>query len=252
LHQVSTNERDVATEIYNFRYKHIFSRYFAGELLIGFSSFHQIYTGALSSANNNQNETYLLRSGFDWALTDMISLNQGFEIRANYIIYDFVPNPLETPSRIFRRASSETGFSIKVTDRLALMPAYIYRYEDYGKLIWGDNVWQEATGWDRRYHNLDLRLSYQPFAKIRIEPEYSWESKKEYNHVLGKMNDVFEEQIIREQRLEDLKQIAAVSLIWDFSPNEYLTAAYSRRKWEIAGQPDDITEFVNVSVRYQF
>jgi hypothetical protein len=253
LYEISTAERDLKTQIYNFRYKHAFNRYFTGEARIGYNNFHQIYTSGLNSANNSQNKTYLLRSTFDWLLIPGFNISQSFEIRANYIIYDYVPNPIETPSRIFRRGSSETGFKLRLTDRFALMPVYIYRYEDYGKLIWGDNYWKQATGWDRRYHNLGLKVSYCPSRKICLKPEYSWESKKEYNHVLKQSEqELGSERVMRDKRLDDLKQIAAVSIVWNFSPAEYLTVSYSRRKWEVMEEESDVTEFVNVSVRYIF
>ncbi|MCD6163425.1 MAG: hypothetical protein J7K40_13575 [candidate division Zixibacteria bacterium] len=252
LNQSSIFERDLKTQIYNFRCKHTFNRYFSGEARVGYSNFYQIYTSGLNSANNNQNETYLLRSTFDWSLASYFNIVQSFEIRANYIIFDYIPNPLETPSRIFRRGASETGFRLSLSDRFVVSPTYIYRYEDYGKLIWEESNWQQATGWDRNYHNLNIKISYCPFSKICIEPEYSWESKKEYNHKLGSEIIFDNKQIVREIKLDDFKQIAAVNITWQFSPNEYLTAGYSRRKWEYLGQETDITEFVNVSVRYTF
>lgn len=253
LNQSSIFERDLKTQIYNFNYKHIFNRYFTGKIRVGYSNFYQIYTSGLNSANNNQNETYLLRSTFDWFLTSYFGINQSFEIRANYIIFDYIPNPLETPSRIFRRGASETGFRFSLTDRFTVSPTYIYRYEDYGKLIWEESNWQQATGWDRRYHNFNIKINYCPSNKICIEPEYSWESKKEYNHKLSSDEQILDnEQIAREIKLDDFKQIAAVNITWKFSSNEYLTAGYSRRKWEFLGQETDITEFINVSVRYTF
>jgi hypothetical protein len=253
LYKVSAGERDLKTQIYNFRYRHIFSRYFNGEIRAGYNNFHQIYTNALSSANNSQNETYLLRSTSDWQVTPAISVQQSFEIRANYIIYDYVPNPIETPSRIFRRGSSETLFGFKISDRFSLKPGYTYRYEDYGKLIWEEENWQMATGWDRRYHNISFKASYYPFRKICIEPECSWESKKEYNHVLEKAEGNIEnEMVARELRLDDFKTIAALTLTWNFSESEYLIAGYSRRKWEIGGEEYDVSNFVNISVRYTF
>ena len=253
LHKRSAYDRDLKTRIHNIRHKHLFSRYFNGEVRFGYSNFNQIYISELNSANNNQNETYFLRSTFNWMLTSGISLSQSFEIRANYIIHEYIPSQIDTPDRIFRRGSSELELKVKLSDRFTVMPGYIYRYEDYGKLIWEENNWQQATGWDRRYHNLNMKVSYYPWRNVSIEPEYSWESKKEYNHELGDIDNIFEDvQIIRELRLDDLKQIAACSINWNFSAAEYLSVSYSRRKWETVGRETDITEFVNVSVRYLF
>ncbi len=253
LHGGSIYDRDLKTQIGNIRYKHLFNKYFTGEVVFGYSSFYQIYTSRYNSANNNQNETYILRSTFNWDLTSGIEINQSYEIRANYIIYDYVPNPIETPSRIFRRGSSETGLNLRLSDKFSLMPGYTYRYEDYGKLIWDENNWQQATGWDRRYHSLSVKISYYPFRNFGIEPECSWESKKEYDHKLDDSGPTFERgNIVREERLDELKKIAAINITWNFSQSERLNLSYSRRKWENMGKVIDISEFVSASVRYTF
>jgi hypothetical protein len=132
------------------------------------------------------------------------------------------------------------------------MPAYIYRYEDYGKLIYEQENWQMATGWDRRIHSLDLKIGYFPMGNFYVEPEYSWEFKREYNHiaVIDQVNGV--DIIERELRLRDLKQIAGINVIWSFSQSESLRISYSRREWDVKDRDRDISEFINVSVRYQF
>jgi hypothetical protein len=252
LNASSFNERDLMTQIYNLRYTHEFNAYFKGELITGYSNFHQIYTSSINSANNNQNKTYLIQTDFAWDSGSRIKIDQIFAIQANYIIYDFVPNQSTTPSRIFRRGSSETRFGIKVTDRFTMMPGYLYRYEDYGKLIYEEDNWQMATGWDRRYHNLNLKIGCYPFADFYIEPEYSWELKREYNHIAENSELDQVDIILREQRLRDLKQTAGVKVVWRFSDGESLSINYSRREWDIDDRDKDITEFINVSVRYVF
>ena len=110
-----------------------------------------------------------------------------------------------------------------------------------------------ATGWDRRYHNYSLKFGYRPFPSLRVEPEYAWELKKEYNHVLEPSSIPEQEDlIVREQRLYDTKQIVGVSVVWELGDNQYLDFDYSRREWDIRGRNRDISEFVNVSVRYIF
>ena len=253
LHGNSISDRDLETQIYNFRYLHVFNPEFSGELKIGYSNFHQIYTRSINSASNNQNETYLLGTVFSWRLAPRLVSNQEFGIQANYIIYDYVPKPIDTPSRIFRRGYSRTAVEWQITDRFMIAPAYVYRYEDYGKLIWSEDNWQQATGWDRRYHSLDLKLGYKPFKDIYIEQEYSRELKKEYNHVIADVSMPVEgNEIVREERLHDYKNIAGVVLTWYFSQTEFLQLNYSRREWAVRGRDTDITEFINVSVRYKF
>lgn len=253
LHGSTQRDRDVRTRIFNFRLKRLFSRYFNSEIRFAFSSFHQIYISGLNSASNNRNDTYLIQSLFGYEPFEKVAVNQIFSIQANYIVYDYDPNPLETPNRIFRRASTETKFMFRVSDRLDLMPGYTYRYEDYGKLIYSDDNWQMATGWDRRYHSLNIELAYRPLDDFLIEPAYTYELKKEYNHVLqGTSSPLEEDRIIREERLYDTKEIAAIRVTWNLGKNEYLDFHYSRRNWDVRDRDEDISEFVNVSVRYIF
>ncbi len=253
LHGEKQNDRDVKTQIYNGRIKRIFSDYFNSEIRGAYSSFHQKYISGLNSASNNRNDTYLLQASMEYRPYSRLGINQVFTIQANYIIYDYDPNPLETNNRIFRRASTETKLTIALSENLDFMPSYAYRYEDYGKLIYDDDNWQMATGWDRRYHYAHLKIDYRPIQELQLEPEYGWELKREYNHVLEQADSLIEEDyIVREQRLHDTKNIIALRVVWQMSPNEYIDFKYSRREWEVKDRDKDITEFFNVSVRYMF
>ena len=253
LHSSTQNDRDILTKIFNGRFKRVFSDYFNGEIRGAYSSFHQIYISGLNSATNNRNDTYLLQASFNYVPHRRIGINQTIGIQANYIIYDYDPNPIETPNRIFRRASSETKLNLRVSDKFEFIPGYTYRYEDYGKLIYDEDNWQMATGWDRRFHNYNFKVIYRLFGDLRIEPEYAFELKKEYNHVFEPGDSVLQEaSITREERLYDTKQIAALRIIWSLGTNEYLDFRYSRREWDVRDRDKDITEFINISVRYMF
>lgn len=253
LHGRTTNDRDLKTEIFDIRYKHIFNQYFSGELRGGYNNFHQIYTRSTNSANNSQNETYLLSSTFFWAPGSGISISQGFEIQANYISYDYDRQAINTRNRIFRRGSSLTQLKLKLTDRFTIMLGYIYRYEDYGKLFWVEGNWQQATGWDRRYDRIDLKANYRLFSTFYIEPEYVWESKKEYDHAFIKDDQhPITDDIIRQEKTRDLKQTTAITVTWNFNRTEFISASYNRRFWKIRGRDEDVDELINVSVRYLF
>jgi hypothetical protein len=246
LHGPATNERDLRTQIYNGRFKHIFNRYFWGELKSVYSNFHQIYIRSVNSASNNQNETYLLSSIFGWKPFPQLNLNQIFEIQANYISFDYDRQTINTRNRIFRRGSTTTRLEWRMSQSFTFSPGYMYRYEDYGKLVWAENNWQQATGWDRRYHRLDLKVGYRVLAKLYFEPTYIWELREEYDH------SYFEGEITRKQKNRDLKQTSGLTFTWNFNESEYITVAYSRRDWDATDHLKDKSEFINVSVRYIF
>jgi hypothetical protein len=182
-----------------------------------------------------------------------LNISQGFEIQANYISYDYDRQTINTRNRIFRRGSSLTNLKLKLTDRLTIIPGYIYRYEDYGKLFWVEDNWQQATGWDRRYNRIELKANYYVFSNFYVEPEYIWELKKEYGHAF-----ITDDQqsgtggIVRQEKTRDLKQTSAITITWNFNPSEFISASYNRRIWKISGRDRDVDEFVNVSVRYLF
>jgi len=253
LHTTSQNERDVRSEVFNVKLKHRFSPILSGEIRGAYSSFYQIYISSLSSANNCENETYLVKSSLSWIAYPWMTVEQAFTIQANYIMYDYIESVTNTPNRIFRRALTETKIALKVSDRFTLVPGYTYRYEDYGKLIYEEDNWQMATGWDRRYHNWTIKFGYKLSPQFSIEPEYSYELKKEYNHVVESSDSTStEDEIVREERLYDTKQTIGLKIVWELGQNEYLNFSYSRREWDIRGSSKDISEFFSVSVRYLF
>jgi hypothetical protein len=246
-------ERDLRTEIFNSRYKHIFNRFFWGELKGVFSNFHQIYISSVYSASNNRNETYLLGSTFGWLLANDLNLTQVFEIQANYIAYDYDRQTVNTRNRIFRRESMATKIEWRLNHRLTLTPAYMYRYEDYGKLFWVENNWQQATGWDRRYHRIDMKIGYRIFGKLYFEPTYAWELKREFDHsYVGTDSTAAKGKIVRQLKSRDLRQTTALAINWGFNDAEFISASYNRRIWKVTGRKKDINEFINVSVRYIF
>ncbi len=251
LHGPTINERDQRTTIMNIRFKRVFNRHFWGELRTGYSLFHQLYINSISSANNNRNETYLLGSRFGWNVCRPVRLIEDFEIQTNYISYDYDRLTINTRNRIFRRASWNTGVEIRFSPSLIIKPGYLYRYEDYGKLFWNENNWQQATGWDRRYHRIEAKMEYIPVPWLKIEPQYIWESKNDYNYVFAP-SDSGPGNVLRQFAGRDLKQTAALAAVWKIDAEQDLTVSYNRRVWTAPGRNRDIGDFLNVAVRYIF
>ncbi len=246
LHGPVVNERDMQTQIYTGRYKHVFNRYFWGELKGIFSNFHQIYIRSVNSASNNQNETYLVNSTFGWKIFNNLNLNQYYEIQANYITYDYDRQTINTRNQIFRRGTSNTKLEWRLSPTFTFMPGYMYRYEDYGKLYWNENNWQQATGWDRRYHRIELKVDYKFMKAFYFEPTHIWELRKEYNH------SFIDGSVIRQRKNRDLKMTTGLTLTWSFEKSGNITLNYSRRDWQSSNIANNLSEFINVSVRYLF
>jgi hypothetical protein len=246
LHDPAADERDMQTQIYTGRFKHVFNQYLWGELKGIFSDFHQIYIRSVNSASNNQNQTYLVNSTFGWDLFDAFSLIQSWEIQANYITYDYDRQTINTRNQIFRRSSSNTKLTWRISPAFTFISGYMYRYEDYGKLYWNENNWQQATGWDRRYHRIELKADYKLMKIFYFEPTHIWELRKEYNH------SFVDNRVIRQRKNRDLKMTTGLGFTWNLADSGYITLSYNRRDWESSNIADNISEFINISVRYLF
>lgn len=246
LHGPAANERDMQTQIYTGRYRHIFNRYFWGEIKGVFSNFHQIYIRSVNSASNNQNKTYLVNSTFGWKIFDNLDLNQSYEIQANYISYDFDRQTINTRNQIFRRGTSNSRLEWRLCRNFTFIPGYMYRYEDYGKLYWKENNWQQATGWDRRYHRIELKADYRFLRVFYLEPNHIWELRKEYNH------SYVDGSVVRQRKNRDLKMTTGLTLTWNLANSGNITISYNRRDWQSSNVANSISEFINVSVRYLF
>lgn len=246
LHGPVANERDMQTQIYTGRYKHVFNRYFWGEVKGVFSNFHQIYIRSVNSASNNQNETYLVNSTFGWKIFNNLNLNQYYEIQANYITYDYDRQTINTRNQIFRRGTSSTKLEWRLSPAFTFAPGYMYRYEDYGKLYWNENNWQQATGWDRRYHRIELKADYKFVKAFHFEPTHIWELRKEYNH------SFIDGSVIRQRKNRDLKMTTGLTLTWSFEKSGNITLNYGRRDWQSSNIANSLSEFINISVRYLF
>jgi hypothetical protein len=245
-------DRDQKTFLFNGRYSHIFNPLFTAGLTGGVNSFHQIYVSGIQSANNNQNNTYILSPFANWKLFDPLTLLQSFEIQANYITFDFDRSSKSpTRNRIFRRATSRTDFRVVISDRLAWEQSYLYRYEDYGQLFWNDG-WQQALSWDRRRNGLESRLIYSPDQILKVTPFFSWEKTNSYNH---DVKSGLAPETITELRYladEQVKMLFEVELVFNWNHVRRTRFDFSHRVRTFMQRPKEINDYATISMEYQF
>jgi hypothetical protein len=247
----SLDDRDQKSIVVNSRYGHRFSRYFSAGLSGGVSSFHQIYVTGARSANNNRNETYVLSPQFEWKPNNSYKLSQSFEIQANYITFDFDRLRIATKNRLFRRATSRTELRIEVSERLTLTQGYLYRYEDYGQLIWDDG-WQQAVSWDRKRNGLETRIAYMPVDQLEIEPYFFWEKTGDYHHAVE--TDTFGEMPaeIRFLRDEQVKMYFQFKTTFRWSQRRTFMADFSHRLRKFMDRPRETNDYIRISMEYMF
>lgn len=247
----SLDDRDQKSIVINSRYGHRFSRYFSAGLSGGVSSFHQVYVSGARSANNNRNETYILSPRVEWRPGENYSLTQSFDIQANYITFDFDRLRIATKNRLFRRATSRTELRISVSERLSLSQSYLYRYEDYGQLIWDDG-WQQAVSWDRKRNGLETSVAYSPAPQLEIEPYFFWEKTGDYNHEVKPDPSVETPDEIRSLSDEQVKMYFQLKVTFKWDQKRTLMADFSHRLRKFMDRPREKNDYIRISMEYLF
>jgi hypothetical protein len=244
-------DRDQKSIVFSSRFSHVFSKYFSAGITGGANSFHQIYVSGVQSANNSRNDTYIISHFARWILADRLTVTQTFEIQANYITFDFDRKQLATRNRIFRRATAQTDFKFTVTPKLAWQQAFVYRYEDYGQLLWNEG-WQQAVSWDRRKGGFETRFVYAPNKIIQFSPAFGWEKTNDYSHAVEL--DVVD-NLPREVRYvsdEQVKLSYGAELIFNWHPARRLRIDMSHRIREFAARPREINDYATLTLEYLF
>jgi hypothetical protein len=244
-------DRDQQTLLINGRYSHVFSRYFTLGIAGGANSFHQIYISGEWSANNGRNDTYILSPYARWQPVEWLRLGQTFDIQANYITYDFDRKVHETRNRIFRRASSQTEFKLNPSSGLTLQQTFLYRFEDYGQLIWNEG-WQQAVSWDRKKGGFETKLTYAPDRAFRFSPVFAWETTADYNYTVTLDSLDAEPQEIRYLADEQIKLLFGIELIFHWADARRLRFDISHRIREFKSHPREISDYVTLTLEYLF
>lgn len=248
----SQEDRDKSTALINGGYRHIFSDFFSAGVTGGVNNFHQVYISGARSANNGRNDTYIVTPLVFWRPYGWIEVNQEFDIQANYITFDFDRKKVATKNRIFRRASSRTSFNIRISGNLRLRQAYIYRYEDYGQLIWDDG-WQQAVSWDRRRNGLETELLYDIMGIAQFKPYFFWEKTGDYDHrTVNLVDPLAEPSVIRDLTEEQVKMIFRAEIVFQWSGSRRLMANIAHRLRKFNDRPREINNYMRVSMEYAF
>ncbi len=245
------DDRDQKTIMVNGGYSHVFSRYFSAGLTGGANSFHQIYVSGSKSANNGRNDTYILTPSLRWIPHGRIFITQSFDIQANYITFDFDRKAVATKNRIFRRATSRTEVKMVISERLTVTQGYLYRYEDYGQLIWDDG-WQQAVSWDRRRNGLETRISYAPINMIRISPYFFWEKTSDYNHTVDPGAGLSDPLELRYLQDEQVKMFFQFQMIFNWRDRQSIAVDFSHRLRKFMDRPKETNDYIRISMEYLF
>jgi hypothetical protein len=247
------NDRDVLTTLVWGEYLHVFNSYFNFRMEGGFRNFHQLYMSDRLSSNNNHNQTYLMSPTLSWTPNRKLNLSQGYSIQANYIYYDYEKARESDKNKLFRRASSASRIVYKYNRRLILSFDYIYRYEDYGQLIWREQ-WAQKTSWDRRTNHLTISMDYQPTSKVSFSPKYTYEKRKSWDHVgeevPGSDGKTGEEKRIPKDKFS--RNMISLSIKYSRNNDNYLYFSAAHRLQKGTHTRRETANYVTVSVARVF
>jgi hypothetical protein len=247
------NDRDVLTTLAWAEYLHVFNSYFDFKIEGGFRNFHQLYMSDRLSSNNNHNQTYLLSPALTWRPNRRLNLKQGYSIQANYIYYDYEKAKESEKNKLFRRASSASQIIYRHSRRLAFSFDYIYRYEDYGQLIWKDQ-WAQKASWDRRTNTFSLSMDYQPAKKVSFAPKYSYEKRRSWDHVAEELSGS-DGKASQEKRIPKdtfSRNMVSMSLRYFTDKDNYLYFSAAHRIQEGTQTRRETVDYVTVSVARVF
>jgi len=246
------NDRDILTILSWGEYLHTFNSYFNLRVEGGFRNFHQLYISNLLSSNNNHNQTYLLSPAVTWQPDSRLSFKQNYSIQANYIYYDY-EKASESKNKLFRRASSTSGVIYRYNQRVIFTLGYIYRYEDYGQLVW-KNQWVQKPSWDRRTNTINLSIDYQPLKRVSFSPMCTYEKIKSWDHVpdettLSEGKTVKEKRILKEKFYRNMISFSCKYLV---DKDNYLNFSVAHRLENGTQNKQETYDYATVSVARVF
>ncbi|MCK4404152.1 MAG: hypothetical protein KAW02_03590 [candidate division Zixibacteria bacterium] len=237
------NDRDILTLFARGEYLHVFSPIFSLRLEGGFRNFHQIYISNRLSANNNHNQTYLLSPTLIWRPHPNLYFKQNYNIQANYIYYDYEKSIESTKNRLFRRASSSTTINYRILPWMSFAFDYIYRYEDYGQLIWRDQ-WVQKPSWERRTHTFSLSMKYMPAKSWVFSPEYTYQKRKSWDH----FTDLVTLKKSRTLRDRFYRNMISFSCKYFIDDRNYISLTGARRVQKSTLSSKETSDYATVSV----
>jgi hypothetical protein len=175
-------DRDRSVSVASARMTHRFNDFLTGVVDGSYRGFHTIYISGRLSANNTVNNVYILNPTLVWQPLAGVTLQQSYQMFANYIYYEYEKSKLSGRNTLYRRANWNNKLTLTGSRNADFILEYSYRYEDFGPLAYSDQ-WQQQVSWDRRTHRPRLGVDYRPFAGVQFKPYAVFEIQRSYDHL---------------------------------------------------------------------
>ena len=238
------SDRDRTLEIISMHLAHRFTPYLKGALDGSYRGFHTIYVSGALSANNNQNNVFLLSPSLRWQPVRGVLLEQFYQMHANYIYYDFGKSSFAGRNTLYRRANLLNRLTLSGSATTDFEIEYSYRYEDFGPIRYTDQ-WQQQVSWDRRTHRPKIAVNYHPSRRFRFRPYAVYEIQCSYYHIFAEDNQLGG----REQTEEFVRKLVGFELQWELSAASYIDCRLERRLQEYQHQRNQDYDTFTISLK---
>jgi hypothetical protein len=237
-------DRDRSASVATFRLTHRFSDFLTGGLDGSYRGFHTVYISGSLSANNNVNNVYILNPTLIWKPFEPITLEQNYQMHANYVYYEYEKSDFSGRSTLYRRANLTNKLTIALSRRTDFIIEYGYRYEDFGRLVYSDQ-WQQQVSWDRRTHRPRLSVDYHPTSRFHFQPYAAYEVQTSYDHLFDPLNTLGR----RQQSEQFIRRLIGFDLQWTLSDHSAIDCKLQRRVQDYQHQRNQEYDLFTIAIR---
>ena len=119
---------------------------------------------------------------------------------------------------------------------------FLYRYEDYGQLLWEDE-WVEKVSWDRRTEKIKFGCDYHWGQSLIFSPSYFYEKRREWNHLW----DLSSQSEVRQLGNKLIRNVLSFCLNFNVSSSNFLEISGSTQ-FQKRYDKEERTNFLSISM----
>jgi hypothetical protein len=129
---------------------------------------HTVYLLGERSANNNRNRVLRLSSRATFRPAAALLTANGFEVLANYTVYDFEEETALVKSFSYRQFAWHDSTAVELTDRIGLDFLGSLKFYERGQLNWGEFTERTENAFTDRLLSLQARWSPVPGTTLAV------------------------------------------------------------------------------------
>ncbi len=139
------------------------------------------------------------------------------------------------------RAFSRLNYSL--SENLEGELSYLYRYEDFGQLLWKDE-WVRRPSWERKTQGFGISVRHKLFKSVIFSSGYNYEIRKDYSLLLdlptGNEKKVFTYKFYR--------NLLNFSLDYVTDQANFVRFVWTVRAQKESGSKEDLSNFITITL----